>query len=81
MGCPELKRLLEDIKANKINIIVVYKVDITRSLTDFAKIVERVDAKEAYFVSVTQQFNTPLRWAASRCTPCVPRTIRAGGHR
>lgn len=56
---PALKRLLADIEAGKIDIVVVYKVDrLTRSLTDFAKIVERFDAKEVSFVSVTQAFNT-----------------------
>src|ERR1035437_3537674 len=56
---PALKRLLDDIAANKINVIVVYKVDrLTRSLADFAKIVEALDAKGVSFVSVTQQFNT-----------------------
>src|ERR1017187_5435330 len=56
---PALKRLLDAGAANKINVIVVYKVDrLTRSLADFAKIVEAFDAKEVSFVSVTQQFNT-----------------------
>src|SRR5882724_1607843 len=56
---PPLKRLLADVAANKINLIVVYKVDrLTRSLADFANIVEAFDAKGASFVSVTQQFNT-----------------------
>src|SRR5450755_4198071 len=56
---PHLKRLLADVAADKINVIVVYKVDrLTRSLADFAKIVETLDAKGASFVSVTQQFNT-----------------------
>jgi site-specific DNA recombinase len=59
MERPALKRLLDDIAANKINVIVVYKVDrLTRSLADFAKIVEALDAKRVSFVSVTQQFNT-----------------------
>ena len=59
MERPALKRLLADVAANKINLIVVYKVDrLTRSLADFAKIVETFDAKGASFVSVTQQFNT-----------------------
>jgi site-specific DNA recombinase len=59
MERPGLKRLLDDIAANKINVIVVYKVDrLTRSLADFAKIVEALDAKGVSFVSVTQQFNT-----------------------
>ena len=56
---PALGRLLVDIQAGKIDTIVVYKVDrLTRSLADFAKIVEVLDAHEASFVSVTQQFNT-----------------------
>ena len=56
---PGLKQLLEDVQANKVNVIVVYKVDrLTRSLSDFAKIVEALDAKGVSFVSVTQQFNT-----------------------
>jgi DNA invertase Pin-like site-specific DNA recombinase len=59
MERPALKRLLDDIAANKVNVIVVYKVDrLTRSLADFAKIVEAFDAKGVSFVSVTQQFNT-----------------------
>jgi site-specific DNA recombinase len=59
MERPALKRLLEDVAAGKINVIVVYKVDrLTRSLADFAKIVEALDAKGVSFVSVTQQFNT-----------------------
>ena len=56
---PGLKQLLADIEANKVDIIVVYKVDrLTRSLADFAKIVEILDEKQASFVSVTQAFNT-----------------------
>jgi DNA invertase Pin-like site-specific DNA recombinase len=56
---PALQRLLEDIRAGKIDIIVVYKVDrLTRSLADFAKLVELFDAHRVSFVSVTQQFNT-----------------------
>jgi site-specific DNA recombinase len=59
MERPALKRLLQDIEASKVNVIVVYKVDrLTRSLADFAKIVEALDAKGVSFVSVTQQFNT-----------------------
>ena len=53
------KRLLADIKSGKVQIVVVYKVDrLTRSLADFAKIVDVLDAHGASFVSVTQQFNT-----------------------
>ncbi len=56
---PALQRLLSDIKAGKVQIVVVYKVDrLTRSLADFAKIVDVLDAHGASFVSVTQQFNT-----------------------
>jgi len=59
MERPALQRLLEDIQANKVNVIVVYKVDrLTRSLADFAKIVEALEARGVSFVSVTQQFNT-----------------------
>ena len=59
MERPALKRLLGDIKADKVQIVVVYKVDrLTRSLADFAKIVDVLDAHGASFVSVTQQFNT-----------------------
>jgi DNA invertase Pin-like site-specific DNA recombinase len=56
---PGLRELLADIEARKIDVVVVYKVDrLTRSLADFAKIVERFDAHGVSFVSVTQQFNT-----------------------
>src|SRR5271166_354125 len=59
MERPALQRLLADIRAGKVQIIVVYKVDrLTRSLADFAKIVDVLDAHDASFVSVTQQFNT-----------------------
>ena len=56
---PALQRLLQDIDAHKVDTIVVYKVDrLTRSLADFAKIVEALDSRGASFVSVTQQFNS-----------------------
>ncbi|HKN42439.1 MAG TPA: recombinase family protein, partial [Propionibacteriaceae bacterium] len=56
---PGLQRLLEDLRAGKVDIIVVYKVDrLTRSLVDFAKLVELFDRHGMSFVSVTQQFNT-----------------------
>jgi len=59
MARPALKRLLEDMAAKSIDTVVVYKVDrLTRSLTDFAKIVEQFDKQGISFVSVTQQFNT-----------------------
>lgn len=56
---PGLKKLLADIASGKIDVVVVYKVDrLTRSLADFARIVESFDSKGISFVSVTQQFNT-----------------------
>ena len=59
MERPALRRLMEDVREGKIDAVVVYKVDrLTRSLTDFAKIVEIFDEHHASFVSVTQQFNT-----------------------
>ena len=59
MERPALKRLLADIEAGRIDAVVVYKVDrLTRSLSDFAKIVEVFDRQAVSFVSVTQQFNT-----------------------
>ena len=59
MERPGLVRLLDDIRAKRVDVIVVYKVDrLTRSLADFAKIVEVFDAQGISFVAVTQQFNT-----------------------
>jgi site-specific DNA recombinase len=59
MERPALRQLLQDVEAKKVNVIVVYKVDrLTRSLADFAKIVEALDRQGVSFVSVTQQFNT-----------------------
>lgn len=59
MERPALKQLLADVEAKKVDIIVVYKVDrLTRSLMDFAKLVELMDKAGVSFVSVTQQFNT-----------------------
>src|SRR5438270_4119182 len=56
---PALQCLLADIRAGRIDIVVVYKVDrLTRSLADFARLVEIFDAQGVSFVSVTQQFNT-----------------------
>ena len=56
---PALQRLLDDVRAGKVDVIVVYKVDrLTRSLADFAKLVELFDQHNVSFVSVTQQFNT-----------------------
>src|SRR5262252_4616789 len=59
MERPALQRLLADVAHRRINVVVVYKVDrLTRSLADFARIVEALDRHGASFVSVTQQFNT-----------------------
>uniref|UniRef100_UPI003593018F recombinase family protein n=1 Tax=Blastomonas sp. TaxID=1909299 RepID=UPI003593018F len=59
MDRPGLKQLLAEVEAGKVDIIVVYKVDrLTRALSDFAKIVDVLDAKGASFVSITQAFNT-----------------------
>jgi site-specific DNA recombinase len=56
---PAMQQLLADIREGKVDVVVVYKIDrLTRSLADFAKIVEILDAKGTSFVSVTQQFNT-----------------------
>src|SRR6201994_3277870 len=59
MDRPALERLLDDVRAHQVDVIVVYKVDrLTRSLADFAKLVELFDAHQVSFVSVTQAFNT-----------------------
>lgn len=59
MDRPALKRLMDDIKSGKVQTVVVYKIDrLTRSLMDFAKLVEVFDAHEVTFVSITQSFNT-----------------------
>ena len=59
MDRPALRKLLSDVEAERIDVIVVYKVDrLTRSLADFAKLVELFDAHNVSFVSVTQSFNT-----------------------
>ena len=61
---PALQKLLDQVRAKKIDVVVVYKVDrLTRSLADFAKLVELFDAHEVSFVSVTQSFNTTSAWA------------------
>ncbi|EDP61758.1 resolvase [alpha proteobacterium BAL199] len=56
---PGLKRLIQDVEAGLIDVIVVYKIDrLSRSLMDFAKLVENFDRNQVTFVSVTQSFNT-----------------------
>jgi len=64
MERPTLQRLLADIDEGKVDIVVVYKIDrLTRSLMDFARMVEIFDRHKAPFVSVTQQFNTTTSMA------------------
>ena len=56
---PALQRLLEDIEAQRVDCVMVYKVDrLSRSLLDFARLMDRFDQRSVSFVSVTQQFNT-----------------------
>jgi site-specific DNA recombinase len=56
---PALQRLLKDLENGQVDVVVVYKIDrLTRSLMDFAKLVEIFDAKNVFFVAITQQFNT-----------------------
>lgn len=64
MERPALKQLLVDIAAGHVDVVVVYKVDrLSRSLADFAQMVQLFDQHSVSFVSVTQQFNTTRRWA------------------
>src|ERR1700737_3230294 len=89
MDRPALQQLLADVTAGRVDTVVVYKIDrLTRSLADFAKIVEILDAKGASFVSVTQQFNTTTSMGVRRdkaalssgCKP-HPATAPAGSNR
>ena len=82
MERPALQRLLEDIRNGLIDVVVVYKVDrLTRSLADFAKMVEVFDAQGVSFVAVTQQFNTTTQWAGHPKRAPVIRTVRTRGYR
>ena len=68
---PAVQRLLADIDAGKVDRVIVYKVDrLTRSLADFARLVDRFDEAGASFVSVTQSFNTAT--SMGRLTLNVP---------
>ncbi len=59
MDRPALQNLLSEVEAGRVDVVVVYKIDrLTRSLMDFARIVDLFDVKDVSFVSVTQQFNT-----------------------
>jgi len=80
---PDLQRLLDDIRARKIDVIVVYKVDrLTRSLADFRRsLVELLDwPRASRFVSVTQQFNTRPPWAANAPMCSCPLPNSNGSH-
>jgi len=63
---PALQQLLAEVRAGKIDVVLVYKVDrLTRSLADFAKLIELFDAHDVSFVSVTQSFNTSSSMGAA----------------
>ena len=83
MERPALQRLLRDVESGVIDVIVVYKVDrLSRSLTDFARIVEVFEKNKASFVSITQQFNTTT--SMGRLTLnilLIVRPVRARGDR
>jgi site-specific DNA recombinase len=74
MEQPALKKLLDDVRARRIDVIAVYKVDrLTRSLADFAKLVELFDEHEVSFISVTQSFNTTTSMGRLRLSSCPMR--------
>ena len=76
---PALQVLLDEIRAKRVDIVVVYKVDrLTRSLADFAKLVELFDAHGVSFVSVTQSFNTTSSMEGSPST-CSSRSRNSSG--
>ena len=78
---PGLKRLLADTEAGKIDIVVVYKIDrLTRSLTDFSRLIEVFERNKVSFVAVTQQFNTTTSMGRLMLNVLVFRAIRARGH-
>jgi site-specific DNA recombinase len=78
---PALQRLLDDVRAGKVDVIVVYKVDrLTRSLADFAKLVELFDKHGVSFVSVTQQLHHHVHGQIDVERAAVVRPIRARGH-
>ena len=72
MERPALQHLLANIREGLIDVVVVYKVDrLTRSLADFAKMVELFDAHSVSFVAVTQQFNTTTSMGRLTLNVCV----------
>ena len=82
MERPALQRLLEDMRRRLVDVVVVYKVDrLTRSLADFAKMVEVFDAHGVSFVAVTQQFNTTTSMGPTHAEcPALVCAIRARGN-
>ena len=82
MERPALQALLAEIRERRLDIIVVYKVDrLTRSLADFAKLVELFDAHGVSFVSVTQSFNTTTSMGRLTLNVLLSFPVRARGHR
>jgi site-specific DNA recombinase len=74
---PALQRLLEAIRQRRIDVIIIYKVDrLTRSLADFAKLIELFDAHSVSFISITQSFNTTTSMGRLTLNP-----VRTRGHR
>jgi site-specific DNA recombinase len=68
-----LKRLIADIEASRIDVVVVYKVDrLTRALSDFSKLVDIFDRRGVSFASITQQFNTTTSMGAAQRSPSMP---------
>ena len=81
MDRPALARLLADIAAGKIQVVVVYKVDrLSRSLLDFANMMGTFDTYHVSFVSVTQQFNRHVDGTPRAQRPAVLRPVRARDH-
>ena len=83
MERPALQRLLRDVEGGVVDVIVVYKVDrLSRSLTDFARIVEVFEKNKVSFVSITQQFNTTTSMGRLTLNILLSlRPVRAGGDR
>ena len=76
---PALKRLLADIEQGRADVVVCYKIDrLSRSLMDFAKLVEAFEARAVTFVSVTQSFNTTTSMGGSPSTSCCPSPSSSG---
>ena len=73
---PAVQRLLEDVRSGEVDLIVVYKIDrLTRSLSDFARLVDDFDQFGCSFVSVTQSFNTSTYGAVDAECPSVLRSV------